>query len=673
MKARHHYQGAGGMKHIIIMFIFVVTITSLGLMPSPTSAAQSEDAPFFFSTMTHMEGGHFDDRDQQMFLRHVNLLRHGIELADEYAAKLTIESEQPFARANTIWGINMMQEIVDRGHGVGTHCDFGFRDSLMSVEEYAAYFTENKQLVDDLVGAENNRGCSGSGSVNDYVLAAAMSGFDYIDGIVSMHYLSMPMENRPSPQWTDQYIRSGNHHENSPLELYERLYPFMVADATDFVADEDGIIMISSGGLGAIQNLEEEANGTDCPNKCRFTRADVDVLVEQLRQIDHNRDVSRVAKTDVYIAAEYFDQSNDDALHYFFSEVQKLQDEGIITWATQGGVYDAYSEWNETPIEQTQAYMTFAINIHDWVNVGNSAQVIMDLVNLFETNGVRGDFYLTAPMTRFYAEQYPEALERLCNSNMTISYHVRPPHPIYNGFDSTLQGLDGQELYDAIYAAETQRLDLATGELISDELGGYAYVTKQCGRNPVALGLPTGNPVIRNAAWQVYTDLGAQMVIMEHETGATLRYANGLWTRPSDFSITRWEIDDGRRDNFWWNMLGRPLADQYNPLIYLQNQLTDWTASADRPAYITMLIHENNFTRRSATPWANVYFTDGQKTTPLSPPYDLTAPDASQPRSPENIQAIWEHYSAVVAYAAANSDIEVVTSEDIVRMANETG
>ncbi len=337
----------------------------------------------------------------------------------------------------------------------------------------------------------------------------------------------------------------------------------------------------------------------------------------------------------------------------------------LITLIAGAGASSAQTVSDTSP----EAYMTFAINVHDWMNLGNSAESILSLVTLFESWNVRGDFYLTAPMTRFYAGQYPEVLERLCDSDMTISYHVRPPHPLYSGFDGSLRELEGQGLYDAIYAAETLRLDLSAGELIPAEVGGYLYVAQQCGRNPVALGLPNGNPAIRTAASEVYANLGAQMVIMEHETGAQLRLVDGLWTRPSDFSVTRWDIDDGHGEAFWWNMLDKPVADQYDPLVYLQTQLEEWSLSQDRPAHVTMLIHENNFTRRAATPWALVYYTDRNKTEPLSPPFDLNVSDASLPRSTENQEAIWGAYSAVVAYAASSPSIEVVTSEDIVRLA----
>jgi hypothetical protein len=69
-----------------------------------------------------------------------------MDLAAEYGARLTIESEKPFARANVKWNLNIMAEVRDRGFGVGTHCDIGFNDPPLTVEQFAAEFQENKSL-----------------------------------------------------------------------------------------------------------------------------------------------------------------------------------------------------------------------------------------------------------------------------------------------------------------------------------------------------------------------------------------------------------------------------------------------------------------------------------------------------------------------------------------------
>ncbi len=308
------------------------------------------DAPLYLTTMTHMEQNFNDDKNQNLFQIHIQQLTFGMDMADQYGARLTIETEQPFAIANTKWGRNFMAEIVARGHGVGTHCDFGFKDNVMPVEQYAQYFIENKSLVDALVGAENNLGCSGGGGANDWALAASMAGFKFIDGVVGMHYLSMPLENRPDSTWTDKFIEKTGYHFNAPVDLYQRIYPFGVADAKDFVADPNPVIVVSSGELGLLSGMQEnvgEVNGQQCRPECAFTNADVDALVAKIRQVDQNRDRSRIAKLTVYIPVNFYTPEYEPVMRYFFEQMQTLANQGIIHWATQKQVYEAYMAWNE--------------------------------------------------------------------------------------------------------------------------------------------------------------------------------------------------------------------------------------------------------------------------------------------------------------------------------------
>jgi peptidoglycan/xylan/chitin deacetylase (PgdA/CDA1 family) len=327
-------------------------------------------------------------------------------------------------------------------------------------------------------------------------------------------------------------------------------------------------------------------------------------------------------------------------------------------------------EMDQAEIESAKGYITFAINTHDWMHVDESADIILRLIDLFERYGVRGDFYLTAPITHHYAESRPDVIRRLRESNMTISYHIRPPHILYPGFNQRLRELDDDELVKTLRDYETYRLDMTTGKLLRDQVGGYTYVAEVFGRKPVALGIPTGNPRERSVARRVYRELGARVVVEYHESGTKLdrpfEWVDGLLIRPSDFSVTRWRVYGMRgRPAFWWNMLSTPRAADFNPTAYLKRRLAEW--HGPRPPLITCLIHENNFYRTGATPWALIYYTDIRKTRPRKPPFNLAGPDASVPRSSEDREAIWRAYEELVAYAAAN--LKVITSEDIVRMA----
>lgn len=309
-------------------------------IPEPET---TESHPLYLTTMTHMEGGWMDDKDEGLFLKHVDELRYGMDLAEEYDAILTIESEEPFARANTTWGISIMKEVLDRGHGVGTHCDIGgLGQKKLTQAQQILQMKANKELVDELVGAENNHGCSGAAGSNDWAQAAVEAGFDYINGIVSMHLLAIPEENRPDDGlWTDDYI-SENYHENVPADLADRIYLMQLENTLDFEPDESGIVL-SSGELGRVDGMAEGGDYNDCPkSNCPFTTEDVDVLVETIAEVNSYRDPSRVAKLTIYMPASNFEEENEEALRYLFSEMQKLQEVSQIQWASQWEVVETY-------------------------------------------------------------------------------------------------------------------------------------------------------------------------------------------------------------------------------------------------------------------------------------------------------------------------------------------
>jgi len=327
--------------------------------------------------------------------------------------------------------------------------------------------------------------------------------------------------------------------------------------------------------------------------------------------------------------------------------------------------------------DPSKPYITFAINVHDTEHIDESADTVLRLVGLFEKYGVKGDFYLTAPVVQGYVERRPEVIERLRTSNMTISYHVRPPDPLYAGFDQSLRGLDEAALQQDLLDYETYGLDMASGGLDRSRPGGYTFVAQTLGRNPVAAPSPSSSQRIKEISQKVYAGLGARMTLSYHEEGSDpgqpFVWVEGMLVRPSDIGVTRWGIPGPKgKGQFWWSMLDTPQAANYNPTGYLQQQLAAWQARKDsgevsRQPFVTALIHENNFARSGAEGWTLSYYADTAKDQPLSPPYDLNAPDPSIPRTPEEQAGIWAAYEEMVAWSTAN--LNVVTSEDIVALA----
>jgi hypothetical protein len=322
-----------------------------------------------------------------------------------------------------------------------------------------------------------------------------------------------------------------------------------------------------------------------------------------------------------------------------------------------------------TPSGPARGRITFVVNTHDWGRAESSASTVTRLIDFYRRHGVRSDFYLTAPVLEAWQRARPEVIAALKSAGMTVSYHFRPPHPGYNGFDGRLQGLDDTALRATLRDYETYRLDLATGGIQRDSPGGYAYVKQVMGTAPVAVSA-LGSPRVKSALLAIYRDMGAKMTMEYHESGTNperpFEWRQGLLVRPSDFSITRWSAGAGDgREVFWWTMQRTPQAEAFNPTAYLRKRLGEWIHQ--RPPIITVLIHENDFTVEGGPSWNSIYL--GPNQTPRQPPFNLHAPDRGRPRSQAEQAAIWSAYEELVAWAAAN--LEVVTSADLVRIADE--
>lgn len=323
-----------------------------------------------------------------------------------------------------------------------------------------------------------------------------------------------------------------------------------------------------------------------------------------------------------------------------------------------------------TPTEEIDplGYITFVVNVNDIVNLDDSATILLKLIDLFESVGVKGDFYLTGPMTRLYMERHPEVIQRLNDSGMTISYHVRPPHPLVPGFQGPLQIGAVNIKQQRIAAYEAQRLDLTTGGLISEEPGGYQYLEQVFGGSPVAVFVP--NDPIRGFVLPYLSGLGAQLVVLDQERGTDLaqplQRQYSMWVRPNDLSIMRWVAPGVDTAMPWWSMLESEYALAYQPLPRLQGELEAW--NEERLPFVVVPIDEYNFYREGAAPWSLIYYQDESMSQSKAPPFDLTSPDPSSPRSSQSQGAVWEAYAGLVAWAATY--MEVVTSADIVALAN---
>lgn len=312
-----------------------------------------------------------------------------------------------------------------------------------------------------------------------------------------------------------------------------------------------------------------------------------------------------------------------------------------------------------TSTASSRGYVNFIINVHEWGHLEGSAEILNDLCRLFTNKGVKGDFYVTAPMAEKLAKNYPDTVAAM--KAHCISYHVRPPHPLYSGFDTALKKLTGADLTASITDFETYGQSLSTGALDKSKSGGYTKVKEVFGKAPCTVSCQNDNSTILTAATAVFKSMGAKMVVVFHEgeSDPDNPYVSkyNLVVRPSHLKMTH-----STGDEFWWNTVSAGKGG--DPTESLKSQLDKWTHS--KLPYATAIIHENNFFRSGPESWTSIYYKEKEKKTVLTSPYNLQAEEWGKSRNDDSKKAIWSAYKALVTYASES--MTVVTSEDIVRL-----
>jgi peptidoglycan/xylan/chitin deacetylase (PgdA/CDA1 family) len=626
-------------------------------------------------------GGGLDYNEPDVFKMHVGSIQTLAAIIEQHGGKLTVQAQTPFTRIAAENGNSILTDLQKRGHEIALHfhedAHLGRQSENLPAATWAAVMREEMDLIRKAVGRELRiRYWSGGNLFPGLLDAASAAGLD----VMSDH-------KNPKKQETDPALLAIHPWRPAGGPAFD--------DVAAFVRhDPKGKIIYLPDGIFADANFRARKQGSDADFLNFLTeglelslRAACKDRVNVFHITLHPGELRGAPRAQFQIVATWLSKVIDP-----------LVAAGKVKWASFSEMADAYIAWErahpeaepqdkaaaQAPAAQIEAapptaaapaagkglsgpgYITFAVNTHDWCHPRDSADTLKRLAEIFKRHGVKGDFYLTAPMAAVYREQCPDVIKTLKDTGMCISYHFRPPHPAYTGFSGKLAQLDGAELEAALRDVETCELDLATGNINKERKGGYALVAEVMGTKPVCVSALCDTPKIKMGLLKLYREMGARMALMYHESGTKVErpfeFIEGLLVRPSDFSITRWKAPGDAEENFWWNRVMSRDGAAYDPTAKLQKELANWKAS--RPPLITALIHENNYYRRGAETW-KAYYLDGR--TPLPPPWNLKAADPSRARPKQEVEKIFTAYENLVAYSAKH--LKVVTSADLVALA----
>jgi peptidoglycan/xylan/chitin deacetylase (PgdA/CDA1 family) len=602
------------------------------------------------------------------FNRHCENLLQLADLVERYGGKLTIQVQSPFTQMVIQQHQTILRDLEKRGHEIALHfhedAHLGKNCEQLPVSDWIKAMKEEIDLIHQ-AGVQNPiLYYSGGNLYPDVFEAAAGAGLtingDWKNPQTQSLEPRMVSINpwRPAGGYTKTSSEAFLTHDPNGKVIY---LPQGMIDATDF--SNKNTIVKEKGNAGWLQVI---AKGL-AQSVAQMDPEKVNVFHFTI----HGGEMVGTPKSGPFPELEAFLR---DTLSPYLQQ-------GKVKWATFTEKAKAYEEWEKAVPTSTSAstekekdpekskpargYITFVINVHDIANVNHSADTVIRFAELFEKYGVKGDFYLTGAITRLYMEQRPDVIEVLKKTGMTISYHFRPPHIAYTGFDDRLKGLSQTQQTEILRDYETYHLDLTTGMLDTSKSGGYTLVKEVFGEPPVTVSAL--NPQWRAIQWSIYREMGAQMTLAYHEEGANpenpFEYKEGLLLRPSDIGVTEWKDPENPRskEDFWWNHVSRDPKKVYNPVKYLQQRLKEW--KGDRLPFITSLIHENNVYAKGSTWYA--MFCD-QSGDALTPPYQVDN-NQTEFRSEEECEAIWRTYESLIQFACKS--LEVVTSKEIVQMA----
>ena len=615
-----------------------------------------------------------DYHDKAFFNRHVADIRALAGVVAKHNGKLTVQAQTAFTRVCVDENQPILADLMKAGNEIALHfhedAHLGKRCETLPADTWSAVMKEEIAWIGKACPGANVRYWSGGNNYPNLLAAADAAGLQ----VMSDHKNPKSQQTFPSLLAVNPWRPAGGPAEDN-IEAFAKHDP------------KGKIIYLPDGIFSETDFAERKKQGWGHW---------FDAMTEGLELSLKAASKDKVNVFHITLHAGEFRggpgaQPFEIVDQWLTRVVDPLAKAGKIKWATYSEMAGAFASWEKThpgidprngapsllsAAQNTSApdaagCITFAVNVHDWVYPLESSDTLLRLIKIFQKYNVRGDFYFTAPALEKGMAKRPELVPALVDANMTISYHLRPPHPAYAGFDDRLKDLNDKELAKTLREYETYQLDLATGDVQRDQPGGYAFVAKVFGKPPVTVSPQTSNRRIKSILDGIYKEMGAKMVLMYHETGTALdnpyEYKDGLLVRPSDFSITRWPAPGETEDSFWWNRLDGPKADPtaFEPVARLKSELIKW--KAPRRPFVTVLIHENNFYHFGPEAWKACYLAGPKEKDPLPPPYNLNTRDKGWMRSVAEKEKIFNAYERLVAYAAAN--MKVVTSEDIMKMA----
>ncbi len=316
----------------------VIALLLAACHPAEDSGSWAPVTPLYFAFVIHLEGHPGDSEENHD--RRTQVVKDTSRIFEEHDAKVTWEVHDTIY-SSVIFDDPYLSKIEARGHGIGVHADLagGFDDESLTQEQFV---TSLEDMRHSLVSQEVTvRHVSGACSLLDWPSAVFEAGYSFYSGGVDYCLMSLPPELRPAGLECE---RPSECHHLYPHARRARMHPWRADPDNWTLHDETGDLVIMPAMVNAVASLHEDRQ-PDFEGDARFTKGDIEVLLEELELAIHHTDPERV--NTFMVQWSVGPRINEPLLRLLLERIQPYRDDGRVLWSTMPRIYDTYLDWEQ--------------------------------------------------------------------------------------------------------------------------------------------------------------------------------------------------------------------------------------------------------------------------------------------------------------------------------------
>ncbi len=319
---------------------------TMGNCPKDCPEEKAGPGVVHLSLMVHLEGWDDEVTNITKFNAHVEAVETLAAKFEWYGAVATFEASPEFFQAVENWDSDILNDLYERGHGIGLHADVGGNaKSIGLTQEDMTTVLRDMRVQAEAATGLDIRHVSGICSELDWAKAAINAGYEFTTGGVAYCVLSMPQKARPEEY---KMCKSpGACHGVWPATVAERLNPWRISSADNWlIEDPNGelVLFVPDGVLLSLYEEFESPEGTDDAGNGDLESKDIEAFVDML-------DEALAVATDDKLNKLYFGWSigskvnvSSQVLDEWFEAVEPYVADGRVDWMNLPDMYDTYLE-----------------------------------------------------------------------------------------------------------------------------------------------------------------------------------------------------------------------------------------------------------------------------------------------------------------------------------------